>query len=85
MRFMTYLSWTPVVAGAAVPSILMEAAGLPTSLHGRADSGRTIITDPDTGRSFVAGETSTDRTVYNAVAMFCMIVLSVFLGKPPVT
>ncbi|KAH6633121.1 hypothetical protein C7974DRAFT_412144 [Boeremia exigua] len=60
--------------------MLMEAAGLPASLHGRADSGRTIITDPDTGRSFVAGETSTDRTVYNAVAMFCMIVLSVFLG-----
>lgn len=55
-------------------------AGLSARLAAR-DNDRTIITDPDTGRSFVPGETSTDRTIYNALALCCAIVLAVFLGK----
>ena len=85
LQLMIYLCWTPVVAGAAVSQTLMEVAGLPTRLHARASDDRTIITDPDTGRTFVPGETNTDRTIYNAVAMFCTIVLAVFLGKSPAT
>lgn len=42
---------------------------------------RTVITDQRTGKSFVPGETSTNRTIYNAVALFCVIVLSVLLGE----
>lgn len=80
---MNYLLWTPLVAGAAVPRILMESADLPARLYARSTSDRTILTDPDTGRTFVPGETSTDRTIYNAVALFCTIVLAVFLGKLP--
>ncbi|KAJ8118767.1 hypothetical protein OPT61_g303 [Boeremia exigua] len=73
-RLMAYLPWMPVVAGTAIPRMLAET----TSLSARDD--RTIITDPDTGRSFVPGERSTDRTIYNAVALFCTVVLAVFLG-----
>lgn len=50
------------------------------NLAGRNDD-RTIITNPETGRTFVPGETSTDRTIYNAVALFCTIVLAVLLGE----
>ena len=81
---MTYLCCTPLVAGAAIPPMLMEVAGLSAQLRARAKDDRTMITDPDTGRSFVPGETSTDRTIYNAVALFCAIALAVFLGKSPV-
>lgn len=59
----------------------MEVAGLSARLSGRTDGDRTIITDPDTGHTFVPGETNTDRTIYNAVAMFCLIALAVFLGE----
>lgn len=79
-RLMTYLCWMPLVAGAALPRMAMGMAGLSARLAAR-DNDRTIITDPDTGHSFVPGETSTDRTIYNAVALFCAIVLAVFLGK----
>jgi hypothetical protein len=47
--------------------------------HAR-DESRTIITDPETGRTFVPGETATDRTIYNVVGLSCAVVLSVFLG-----
>lgn len=59
----------------------MEVAGLSARLHARESDDRTIITDPDTGRNFVPGETSTERTIYNAVAMFCVITLAILLGK----
>lgn len=78
---MTYLCWTPVVTGAAFPRTVMEVAGLSARLRVRASDDRTLITDPDTGHTFVPGETSTDRTIYNAVALFCAIGLSIFLGK----
>ncbi len=71
----------PLVAGAAVPRILLDSTVLSEQLHARAQDDRTLITDPDTGHSFVPGERSTDRTVYNLVALFCTIVLAVFLGK----
>ncbi|KAF9700565.1 hypothetical protein EKO04_001637 [Ascochyta lentis] len=58
----------------------MELAGLSARLNARASDDRMLITDPDTGRTFVAGETSTDRTIYNLVALFCAIVLAIFLG-----
>ncbi|KAF3044391.1 hypothetical protein E8E12_010091 [Didymella heteroderae] len=74
-RLVTYLYWLPLVAGAALPRMTEESA----SLAVRNDD-RTIIANPDTGRTFVPGETSTDRTIYNAVALFCAIVLAVFLG-----
>ena len=76
---MAVLSWASAVAGAALPQDLMEPAGLPGRLITRADD-RTMLTDLDTGRSFVPGERSTDRTIYNTIALFCTIVLSVFLG-----
>jgi hypothetical protein len=82
LRFMPYLwCWTPVVVGAALPQTLMKVTDLPARLHTRASDDRTIITDADTGRTFVPGETSTDRTIYNAVALFCAIALAIFLGK----
>ena len=46
----------------------------------RARDERTVITDERTGMRFVPGETSANRTIYNAVALFCVIVLSVLLG-----
>lgn len=79
-RFMTYLYWMPFAAGAALPKRVVELTELSVKLTAR-DNDRNIITDPDTGRSFVPGETSTDRTIYNAVALFCVIVLAVFLGE----
>lgn len=84
-RLMTYLCWASVVAGAALPRITTEVAGLSARLHTRAQDDRTTITDADTGRTFVPGETSTDRTIYNAVALFCAIALAIFLGKPSTT
>lgn len=78
---MTYLSCVPIVAGAAVSRTLLDAADLATRLYARTDGDRTLITDPDTGRTFVPGERSTDRTVYNVVALFCTIVLATLLGK----
>lgn len=81
LRLMTYLAWTPFVAGATIPRTLMDAAGLPARQYARANSDRTLITDPDTGRTLVPGETSTDRTTYNAIALFCTIVLAVLLGE----
>ena len=82
LRFMiSSWCWTLVIADAALPQTLMEVADLPARLHTRASDDRTIITDADTGRTFVPGETSTDRTIYNAVALFCAIALAIFLGK----
>lgn len=79
LRYMTILSWICVASGAVLPHTLFGAADLSGRLHTRADD-RTILTDPDTGRTFVPGESSTDRTVYNSVALFCTITLAVFLG-----
>lgn len=75
-RLVTYMCWPALVAGAALPWTAMMSA----NLAGRNDD-RTLITNPETGRTFVPGETSTDRTIYNAVALFCTIVLVVFLGE----
>lgn len=72
--------YTPVALGSALPWRRLQTADQPTPLQTRSDD-RTLITDPKTGYSFVPGETSTNRTIYNAVALFCMIVLAVFLGK----
>lgn len=62
-----------------IPYFSAVALGQPAGMHAR-DESRTIITDPETGRSFVPGETSTDRTIYNTVNLFCAVVLSVLLG-----
>ena len=75
----TMIFWSHVTSGAALPHILSGTADLPARLLARGDS-RTILTDPDTGISFVPGETSTNRTVYNSVALFCTIVLATLLG-----
>jgi hypothetical protein len=75
-RRVTYICWLPLVIGAALPWTATESAILAVR-----NDDRTIITNPDTGRTFVPGETSTDRTIYNTVALFCTIVLAVFLGK----
>jgi hypothetical protein len=75
-RLVTYICWLPLVIGAALPWTATESAILAVR-----NDDRTIITNPDTGRTFVPGETSTDRTIYNTVALFCTIVLAVFLGK----
>jgi hypothetical protein len=79
LPIMTMIFWTHATSGAVLPHTLSETAGLPAQLPARADS-RTILTDPDTGSSFVPGESSTNRTVYNSVALFCTIVLATFLG-----
>lgn len=70
-------------ANGALEMRLMREARLPELLWTRSD--RMVLTDPRTGHSFVPGETSTDRTIYNAVALFCIIVLSVFLGEHTLT
>ncbi|KAF2713707.1 hypothetical protein K504DRAFT_424565 [Pleomassaria siparia CBS 279.74] len=51
----------------------------PTSAQVRDDS-RTIIVDPDTGRTFVPGETSNARTIYAVVGFLCAVVLATALG-----
>jgi hypothetical protein len=80
LPIVTMIFWIHVTSGAVLPHTLSGTADLPAQLPARADS-RTILTDPDTGRSFVPGESSTNRTVYNSVALFCTIVLATFLGK----
>ncbi|KAL1593315.1 hypothetical protein SLS60_010923 [Paraconiothyrium brasiliense] len=37
---------------------------------------RVVMTDPQTGRQFVPGETSQARTVYTVVALSCAVVLA---------
>lgn len=59
----------------------MGVAGMLLQGVVEARDERTVITDGRTGKSFVPGETSTNRTIYNAVALFCVIVLSVLLGE----
>lgn len=80
LPIVTMIFWIHVTSGAVLPHTLSGTADLPARLPARADS-RTILTDPDTGRSFVPGESSTNRTVYNSVALFCTIVLAILLGK----
>lgn len=70
------MCWLPLVAGVALRRSAVESATLAVR-----NDDRTVITNPDTGRTLVPGETSTDRTIYNTVALFCTIVLAVFLGK----
>jgi hypothetical protein len=78
MRPLSWLSLAPTCSAAALGAAW--AALQPNArLHAR-DESRTIVTDPETGRSFVPGETATDRTIYNVVGLFCAVVLSVFLG-----
>jgi hypothetical protein len=79
-RLATYMCWLPLIAGAALPGTATGSA----ILAARNDD-RAIITNPNTGRTFVPGETSTDRTIYNTVALFCTIVLAVFLGKTSIS
>jgi hypothetical protein len=69
MHLLSLLSWL-FLARVCVAAPLQHAR----------DESRTIITDPETGRTFVPGETATDRTVYNVVGLSCAVVLSVFLG-----
>ncbi|KAF2125334.1 hypothetical protein P153DRAFT_389497 [Dothidotthia symphoricarpi CBS 119687] len=63
-----------------VPLFATVSLSQPAGLHVR-DESRIIITDPDTGRSFVAGGTSTDRTIFNTVSLFCAILLGVLFGQ----
>jgi hypothetical protein len=73
---LSLLSWLLLARVCVAAPLQPGAAGL---LHAR-DESRTILTDPETGRTFVAGETATDRTIYNVVGLSCAVVLSVFLG-----
>ncbi|KAL5399238.1 hypothetical protein PMIN06_000986 [Paraphaeosphaeria minitans] len=41
---------------------------------------RVVMTDPETGRKFMPGETSLARTVYTVVALFCAVVLAILFG-----
>ncbi|OAG09804.1 uncharacterized protein CC84DRAFT_453686 [Paraphaeosphaeria sporulosa] len=41
---------------------------------------RVVMTDPETGRKFMPGETSRARTVYTVVALFCAVVLALLFG-----
>ncbi|KAJ4351605.1 uncharacterized protein N0V89_006948 [Didymosphaeria variabile] len=41
---------------------------------------RVVMTDPQTGRIFLPGETSRARTVYTVVALSCAVVLSLLFG-----
>jgi len=79
MALVTWMWWMPAISAAALPVAGRGVLGRHNQIHARDDS-RTILTDADTGRAFVPGETSTDRTIYNLVALFCAMLLSVYLG-----
>lgn len=78
MRLLSWVLLAPTCSAAALAAA-STALQPNTRLHAR-DEGRTILTDSETGRSFVPGETATARTIYNVVGLFCAVVLSVFLG-----
>lgn len=48
-----------------------------------ARSGRTTITNPETGDTFVPGETEEARTIFSVVSLFCAVLLALLLGKCP--
>ncbi|KAF2451764.1 hypothetical protein P171DRAFT_438439 [Karstenula rhodostoma CBS 690.94] len=74
--------WVMLVApsvSAAAPQLRRHALphGVKKS-HTRDE--RVVMTDPDTGRTFMPGETTRARTVYTGVALFCAVVLALLLG-----
>jgi hypothetical protein len=45
-----------------------------------ARSDRTTITNPETGKTVVPGETEQARTIFAVVSLFCAVVLALLLG-----
>jgi hypothetical protein len=75
--------WTTLFFTAFIKSVvggLPSLAGGPLVPLQSRDDSRTIIVNPDTGRMFVPGETSTNRTIYSVVGFSCAVLLSLFLG-----